>query len=93
MDIEHILVFFASPDGKNDWKPVNRDLLPDWLKKPEIVDRMIAGEQVWNTADKVLLYYKVVEIDRPRPAGQHKARIAAMAAAHGVSPGGIILPP
>lgn len=91
MDLERILVFFESPNGRDLWKAVERENIPDWLRDQSIVDRMIAGEQVVNTADKVPTFWRVVEIDRPRPAGQLAARKAAVAAAMGMSAGGIAL--
>ncbi len=91
MELEHVLVVFESADGINDWKPVDREQIPDWMRSPEVFDRLLAGEQVQNTAERVTRFFRAVEIDRPRPAGQLAARKAAMAAAHGVSEGGIQL--
>lgn len=91
MEIEHVLVVFKSPDGKNLWKPVEREQIPDWLRDPAIFDRLIKGEQVRNTTEKTERYFKVIEIDRPRPAGQIAARKVHTALARGESPGGIQL--
>ncbi|MDA8260571.1 MAG: hypothetical protein M0Z99_33890 [Betaproteobacteria bacterium] len=91
MELEHILVFFESQDGVRDWKPVDREQIPDWVRTPEIIDRLIAGEKVRNTAERVHRYFRAVEIDRPRPAGQLAARKAAMAEALALSAGGIQL--
>jgi len=92
MDIEHLLVFFESPDGRNLWKPVDREQIPDWLRNQVVIDRMIAGELARRAEDNPPRFFKVVEVDRPRPAGQFKARAAAERAARGESPGGIIIP-
>jgi len=92
MDLEHVFVVFESPDGKDHWKPVPRENIPDWLRDKTIVDRMLAGEQVRNTADKEIRYYKTVEIERPRPVGFRDAQRSARLAAEGKSEGGIILP-
>lgn len=92
MDIEHILVFFESPDGRNLWEPVNRENIPDWLRNEAVIERLIAGEVAQRAEDSPARFFKVVEVDRPRPEGQHKARAAAMRAANGESPGGIVLP-
>lgn len=91
MELEHVLVVFESPDGINNWKPVDREQIPDWMRSPDVFDRLLAGDKVQNTADKTTRFFRAVEIDRPRPAGQLAARKAAMAAAHGVSEGGIQL--
>lgn len=91
MEIEHILVVFESPDGENLWKPVDRELIPDWLRTPEIFDRMLAGEKVINTEEREHRYFTVMEVDRPRPAGTRAARAVHAALAEGRSPGGIAL--
>lgn len=92
MDIERVIVFFTSPDGRNDWKPVDRDDLPGWIRNQAVIDRMLAGELARRKADKPRRFFKAVMVDRPRPAGQHKARVAYAKAARGESPAGIILP-
>lgn len=89
--IERILVFFVSPDG-GDWKPVDRDDLPEWIRSQAVIDRMLAGELARRKQDKPKRFFKAVMVDRPRPAGQHKFRVAYARAARGESPGGIILP-
>ena len=91
MEIDHILVFFESPDGRNLWRAVERENIPDWLRDPAIVNRMLIGEQVRNTDEKTERHFKIVEVDRPRPAGQHKAMMAQERLARGESPGGILL--
>ena len=83
-DIEHILVFFESPNGADNWKPVEREQIPDWLRDPDIVDRMMAGEKVRNTEERVERYFRVVEPVRPRPARD-------LSQESGKSRGGIIL--
>lgn len=86
MDTEHILVFFSSANGIDNWQPVERENIPDWLRDSDIVDRMIAGERVVNTEDKAPLYYRVLQPVRPREVGSYPVR------GSGKSRGGIILP-
>lgn len=93
MELEHILVFFGSLDGETDWRPVDRELLPDWIRDPDIIDRMLAGEKAINTADRHPVYYRVVEIDRPRPAGQLEARKQHAAMQSRMTAAGLIMPP
>ena len=84
MDTAHFLVFFRSVNGGDGWEPVEREHIPDWLRDPGIVDRLMAGEQVVNTADKAPMYYRIVEPVRPRPARD-------LSQESGKSRGGIIL--
>jgi len=92
MDIDHVFVVFASPNGRDLWKAIERENIPDWLKEQAIIDRLLKGEQVVNIEEKAPMYYKTVEIDTPRQAGQHKAQYHEHSASMGMSPGGILLP-
>jgi hypothetical protein len=91
MEVEHIFVVFWSHRGRDPWYPIERENIPDWLRDEAIINRMLAGEQVRNTDEKDERYYKIVEIDRPRPAGTRDARMAAQRAAEGKSAGGILV--
>ncbi len=92
MDTERVIVFFESPDGRNLWKAVAREDLPDWIRDQAVIDRLLAGEQARNANEKTERYFKAVAVDPPRPAGQHEARRQAMQGASGMTPGGIALP-
>lgn len=61
-----MLVFFESPNGRGDWKPVKRDDIPEWLRDERLIDRMVAGEMVYNES-KRSNWYRVTVVDR-RPA-------------------------
>ena len=91
MEIGHILVFFESPDGVT-WTPVDREQIPDWLRDPAIVERLMAGEKVRNTEENKERYFLVKEVDRPRPDGQHKMMAAQQRFATGKNGSGLILP-
>lgn len=91
MELEHIVVVFESPDGRNLWKPVEREQIPDWLRDQDIFDRLLQGEIVRNTAEKEVRFFKVIEVERPRPAGYRDAKKREEAFARAMSPGGIQL--
>lgn len=54
------LVIFVSPDGES-WKPVKSEDVPAWVKHPDILGAMVAGEMVndpavapeWYRAEKL----------------------------------------
>lgn len=71
MATEHVLVFFSSPNGIDQWSPVERENLPQWLCDPEIWDQMLQGQQVVNTEDPAPLYYKILQPLRPRQVHEH----------------------
>lgn len=64
---ELVLVFFWSRD-KQDWHPIAREDLPEWLRDERIWDRLIAGEAVRSTyADaerKEMRWYAATTVDR-----------------------------
>jgi hypothetical protein len=60
---DNVLVFWASPNGRDEWKPVPREDIPEWLRDQDLIDRMVAGEMVKN-ADREERWWKVTVIDR-----------------------------
>ena len=38
------LIIFESPNGRDQWKPLLPKDVPEWVKDPEIISRMIDGE-------------------------------------------------
>lgn len=91
VDTEHVVVFFSSPDGVNLWKPEERENIPDWLRDQDVIERLIAGDKAMNPAEKDPQYWRVVEVERPRPIGYRDRMRQANAAANGKSAGGIQL--
>lgn len=67
MTHDNVLVFFKSPDGKGGWLPVDRDELPDWIKDPAIIDRLMAGEQATNPPAGPEFYRVTVVAREPVP--------------------------
>jgi hypothetical protein len=63
MDQEHVLVFFQSPDGREGWKPVERDNIPDWLRDDDIIQRLIDGEMA-NNATQNSGFWRVTVVHR-----------------------------
>ena len=70
--VDHILVFFESPNGRDLWRALERENIPDWLRDHDIIKRMMDGETVRNADELVERHYRIIEVDRPRPEGQHK---------------------
>jgi hypothetical protein len=42
--MEARLIILRSPDGESDWTPVMPDQVPEWLKDPVVVGRLVNGE-------------------------------------------------
>ena len=63
-----VVVFFSSKDGaKGPWTPMDRDLLPEWLKDESIIERMLAGEATTNTDDSPTWYSAIAIKRMPEP--------------------------
>ena len=45
------LVVYRSDDFEN-WEPVKTEEIPDWVKAPEVVYRMVDGEACQNTDEE-----------------------------------------
>lgn len=60
-----MLVIYVSENGRNGWKPVAPEHVPEWVKAPDVMGRLVAGEQCmdakvgdrgsdWYRGEKVL---------------------------------------
>lgn len=38
------LIIYTSPNGRDGWLPIDPHKVPEWLKRPDIVGRLVAGE-------------------------------------------------
>lgn len=45
------LVIYKSPNGRDNWTPVERKDVPDWVNKPRTIGRLIAGEACMKADD------------------------------------------
>ncbi len=43
------LVIYRSPTGRDNWEPVNQSEVPDWVKEPRVMGRLVAGEMCCDT--------------------------------------------
>ena len=39
------LVVYRSTNGRDGWQPVSESQVPDWVKEPAVIGRMMQGEQ------------------------------------------------
>lgn len=38
------LVILESPNGRDHWRPLKPDEVPEWLKAPEVMAKLVEGE-------------------------------------------------
>jgi len=81
------LVILASADGRGEWSPVLPESVPDWLKEPDTMARLVEGEcamkadegesgSLWYRAQAVAEVERIVAAQAKRQRKQAK-RIAA----------------
>ena len=44
------LIIFESTNGRDNWNPVLPDMVPDWVKEPKIMERLVAGEMCMDVS-------------------------------------------
>lgn len=54
------LIIFESPNGRDNWKPLPPDQVPEWVKNPDILGQLVAGEICMDAAigDKGSPWYR-----------------------------------
>lgn len=62
MDRKTIAVVYASENGRDRWKPVGKDDVPDWVREPVTMGRLLAGEKCMDCGEgqSGSLWYRAV---------------------------------
>lgn len=71
------LIIYRSENGRDGWEPVGPDELPDWVKHPDNMARMVAGHECMNAAEgeKGSAWYRAVPVaDLRRMAATQEKR-------------------
>lgn len=58
------LIVFASVNGDDPWHPVTADEVPEWVKHPDTMGRMVAGEMCCKAdeGEKGSLWYRAERV-------------------------------
>jgi len=59
-----VLVIYRSANGRDGWQPVMQHDVPEWVKEPSIMGRLVAGEQCMDVAegDAGSYWYRAVPV-------------------------------
>lgn len=79
------LIIFASDNGRDGWQPVAPESVPEWVKSPDNIGRMISGEacmkadegekgSAWYRAEKILAAADVAALQRATAKRARRAR-------------------
>lgn len=63
------LVIYRSVNGRDNWQPIGEFDVPEWVKQPDVMGRLVAGEQcmdptegsrgsAWYRAVRVVSWYE-----------------------------------
>lgn len=73
-----MLIIYASPDGNTGWTPVLPADVPDWVKDPDILANMIAGQACQNQSSASrTTWYRAVRVMSPEEQKREQARLYA----------------
>ena len=57
------LIIYSLPDGENDWQPVKPADVPDWVKDPDNLARLVDGEACSDqTCDPPTAWYRAERV-------------------------------
>lgn len=63
-----MLVIFKSPNGRDNWEPLEAADVPEWVKQPDIMGRLVTGEQCMDVAqgDKGSAWYRAEAVENAK---------------------------
>lgn len=68
-------VIFTSANGRAPWHPLKPEEVPEWVKHPDVMARLLAGEECYDPTigDKGSNFYRAVRTDEINEAmkGDH----------------------
>ncbi len=47
------LVIYRSSNGRDNWEPIGPDSVPEFVRRPEVMGRLVAGEACMDCAEGV----------------------------------------
>lgn len=69
------IVVYRSPDGQTGWKPIPIEEVPMWLRKPEVIERLVnSNDTATNSADPGSGFYTMARVGDIR-AAQRQAHL------------------
>ena len=59
------LIIYASVNGRDTWHPLLPDEVPEWLKEPDTMGYLVAGEMAFKPSegDSGSLWYRAEKVD------------------------------
>lgn len=59
-----VLIVYASVNGSDPWHPLTDKEVPEWVKQPDTLGRMVAGEMCFKAdeGDKGSLWYRAERV-------------------------------
>lgn len=72
------LIIHASDNGRSNWRPVDPAAVPAWVKEPDNVAHLVAGEMCMKAdeGDKGSLWYRAEQLPMLLPGETNALRLA-----------------
>ena len=48
-----LMVIFRSPNGRDNWRPIGEADVPAWVKAPDVMARLVAGDMCMDPTEGV----------------------------------------
>ena len=82
-----VLVVFESPNGRDNWVPLMASDVPEWVRHPDIMGKLVSGQQCMDAAqgDKGSKWYRasrVVSAEEKRAEAKRQRKESARRASN-----------
>lgn len=64
---EGVLIIYVSPNGRDNWQPVLPADVPEWLKAPDILGELVAGEMACKADEEPPVWYRAEKVESGQP--------------------------
>ena len=54
MEKQALMTIYRSPNGRDQWAPVEQKDVPEWVKNPDVMGRLVSGDIAQNTGGIIL---------------------------------------
>lgn len=62
--MEALVVVYESDNGRDDWRPIKPDKVPEFVKDPDTMGRLLAGEECMDVSagDRGGAWYRAIRM-------------------------------
>lgn len=64
------LIVYVSANGRDQWHPVKPEEVPAWVKAPEVMARLVSGEECMD-CETASSWYRAVRVEDLQAVVEH----------------------